>query len=224
MSERKLEGVVFDLDGVLVTTDTFHYQAWKMLADNLGLDFDEEVNHQLRGVSRVESLTRIYRHNKKKLPPDDEFEAQMTMKNDKYKELIGTMTPDDILPGSIELLTALREAGIKCAIASASKNTPKVLEVTGLDTYVDGVADGNQAKKSKPDPEVFLLAAQNIGCAPENCIGVEDAESGVEAIQRAGMVAVGIGKSAEKAELVVDNVSQLSVEILKRIFDGKQQH
>jgi len=143
MAEAGLKGVVFDLDGVLVTTDVFHYRAWKMLADELGLDFNEEVNHQLRGVSRVESLTRIYRHNKRKLPPEEEFRAQMAKKNAKYVELIATMTPRDVLPGSIELLDGLRNAGIKRAIASASKNTPKVLAVTQLDRYVDGVADGN---------------------------------------------------------------------------------
>ncbi|MBD3391635.1 MAG: HAD-IA family hydrolase, partial [Chitinivibrionales bacterium] len=193
----------------------------KMLADELGLDFDKEINHQLRGVSRVESLKRIYRHNNRELPPEDAFNAQMAKKNDKYVDLIGTMKPEDILPGSLELLRGLRDQGIKCAIASASKNTPKVLAATGLDEHVDGVADGNQAKKSKPDPEVFLLAANNIGCAPENCIGVEDAEAGIEAIQRAHMVSVGIGESAGQGDLVVGGVAELSVDILKNLFAEK---
>jgi beta-phosphoglucomutase len=214
----ELKGVIFDLDGVLVVTDMFHYKAWKMLADELGMDFDEEVNHQLRGVSREESLKRIYRHNNRELPSQEEFKAQTTKKNEKYKEQIGTMTPDDVLPGSIELLTALRDAGIKCAIASASKNTPAVLENTKLDRYVDAVADGNQVTHSKPHPEVFLLAAEKLNLAPEECIGVEDAESGVEAIHNATMVAVGIGEQGKAAELVVDSVQQLGVDTLRSLL------
>ncbi|MBD3316561.1 MAG: beta-phosphoglucomutase [Chitinivibrionales bacterium] len=216
MSE--LKGVIFDLDGVLVVTDKFHYQAWKMLADELKMDFDEEINHQLRGVSREESLKRIYRHNKRELPSQEEFTAQMTKKNEKYKELIGTMTSDDILPGSIELLTSLRKEGIKCSIASASKNTPHVLKNTDLDQYVDAVADGNEVTHSKPHPEVFLLAAKKMGLPPEECIGVEDAESGVEAIHNAKMVAVGIGEQGKAAELVVQSVKELSVERFRSLL------
>jgi beta-phosphoglucomutase len=214
----ELRGVIFDLDGVLVVTDRFHYQAWKMLADELGMDFDEEANHQLRGVSREESLKRIYRHNNRELPPEEEFTAQTTKKNERYKELIGTMSPEDILPGSIELLTALRGEGIKCAIASASKNTPLVLKNTGLDKYVDAVADGNETRHSKPDPEVFLLAAEKMGLAPRECIGVEDAESGVEAIHNGKMVAVGIGEQGKAAELVVGSVQELSVKKLRGLL------
>jgi beta-phosphoglucomutase len=221
MPKPGLEAVVFDLDGVLVTTDVFHYRAWQMLADELGLRFDQEFNHQLRGVSRVESLKRIYRHNDRPLPPEDEFEAQMARKNARYVQLVGEMKPGDVLPGSLELLNALRSRGIRCAIASASKNTPKVLAVTELDKYVDGVADGNQATKSKPDPEVFLMAAHNVGCEPKNCIGVEDAAAGVEAIRRAGMVSVGIGASAAMADLVVDNVAQLTADRLESLFAEK---
>lgn len=220
VAEKQLKGVIFDLDGVLVTTDTFHYQAWKMLADELGMDFDETVNHQLRGVSREESLRRIYKHNNKELPSDEEFKAQTTRKNEKYKELIGQMTPDDVLPGSIELLTSLRSAGIKAAIASASKNTPLVLERTGLIEHVDGVADGNQVSNSKPHPEVFLLAAKKLDSEPEACIGVEDAESGVEAIHNAGMKAVGIGSQGRKAEIVVDSVKELSIESFTKLLNS----
>jgi beta-phosphoglucomutase len=214
-------GLIFDLDGVLVTTDVFHFKAWKRLADELGLAFDEQVNHQLRGVSRVESLKRIYRHNNKELPSVEEFNARMARKNEWYKELIATMKPEDLLPNATELLDDLRKAGIKVAIASASKNMPKVVEVTGLSKYIDATADGSEITHSKPDPEVFLLAAKKLGCDPRDCIGVEDAESGVEAIQRGHMLAIGIGEQARKAELVVDSVAQLSVE---RIIDFFNQH
>jgi beta-phosphoglucomutase len=176
------------------------------------------VNHRLRGVSRAESLRRIYRHNGRPVPPESEFNAQMEKKNARYVQLVSGMTPADILPGSIGLLTALRTEGIRCAIASASKNTGTVLRVTGLAKHVDGVADGNQAKKSKPDPEVFLLAANSIGCAPAACIGVEDAESGVEAIRNAGMVSIGIGPAAAKADYAVGGVAQLDVATLRRVF------
>ncbi|MFP4418886.1 MAG: beta-phosphoglucomutase [Chitinivibrionales bacterium] len=218
-AENQLKGVIFDLDGVLVTTDVFHYKAWKMLADELGLEFNEDINHQLRGVSRVESLKRIYRHNNRELPDEETFNAQMTKKNEKYKEAISTMKPEDVLPGSVELLKALLSKGIKCAIASASKNTPLVLKQTKLDQYVQAVADGNQITHSKPHPEVFLLAAQKLGVEPANCIGIEDAESGVEAIQRAEMVSIGIGSQGKKADMVVESVAELSADGMISFFN-----
>jgi beta-phosphoglucomutase len=221
MAEKKLKpcGIIFDLDGVLVTTDMFHYKAWKELADAIGLTFNEEMNHQLRGVSREESLKRMYRQNNRALPSPDEFERQMTSKNERYKALIGTMTPEDVLPGSVALLTALRDAGIKVAIASASKNMPRVLKQTGLDRYVEATADGTEIANSKPDPEVFLLAAKKLDCDPKDCVGVEDAESGVEAIQRGNMVAIGIGEQARKAALTVDSVKELTVERIIDVFN-----
>jgi beta-phosphoglucomutase len=144
----------------------------------------------------------------------------MTQKNERYREAIAQMTPEDVLPGSVELLTALGDAGIKCAIASASKNTPLVLERTQLGKLVQAVADGNETTKSKPDPEVFLLAAKKLGFAPENCIGVEDAESGVEAIHRAGMVAIGIGEQGKAAQLVVNSVQELDVARIKGLIES----
>ncbi len=220
--ENQLKGVIFDLDGVLVTTDVFHFKAWKKLADDLGMEFNEEINHQLRGVSRVESLKRIYRHNNRELPDEKTFNEQMTKKNEMYKEAISTMKPQDVLPGSIELLTGLLEKGVKCAIASASKNTPVVLRQTGLDQYVQAVADGNQITHSKPHPEVFLLAARKLGVDPNCCIGIEDAESGVEAIQRAEMVSIGIGAQAKKADMVVDSVAELSADGMISFFQTKK--
>jgi beta-phosphoglucomutase len=216
--ERAMRGVIFDLDGVLVTTDEFHYRGWKELADALGLAFDREVNHSLRGVSRQQSLRNIYAHNGRALPADDVFNAQCDRKNARYVELVGTMTPADVLAGSIELLEALRGAGVRCAVASASRNTPLVLERTGLRKYFDAVADGNDTSRSKPDPEVFLAAAQRLGLTAGECIGVEDAAVGVEAIHNAGMPAAGIGEQARAAERVFSSVGELSLQALEKIF------
>ncbi len=216
--EQGLEAVVFDLDGVLVTTDKYHYLAWKELADELALDFDESVNHRLRGVSRQESLRRIYAHNHREPPADEAFTAQCTQKNDHYRSLVATMTAADILPGAVELLSELRREGIGIAIASASRNTPLVLERTGLDNFVDAVADGNIVTASKPDPQVFLLAAQRLRVLPWNCVGIEDAEAGVEAIRAAGMVSVGLGETARNAQVCVDDTRALGVHLLRRAF------
>ncbi|MFP4106183.1 MAG: beta-phosphoglucomutase [Phycisphaerae bacterium] len=218
-TDQDLECVIFDLDGVLVTTDKFHYLAWKELADELGLDFDEEVNHRLRGISRAESLKVIYEHNNADLPDEEEFARQMTSKNDRYRKLIGTMTPDDVLPGALDLLNELREAGIKCAIASASRNTPLVLERTDLRKYFDAVSDGNCILHSKPSPEVFEVAAQRTRTLAWNCLGIEDAAAGVEAIKRAGMVAVGIAESAREADVCFDDTTQLSLKVLRDAFE-----
>jgi beta-phosphoglucomutase len=214
--DQTLDGVIFDLDGVLVRTDHFHYLAWKELADRLGLAFDEEVNHQLRGVGRTDSLKRIYRHNDRPLPPDPQLEAQCASKNARYVELIGEMTPRDVLPGSIELLTALRAAGVKVAVASASRNAPVVMQRTSLSQHVDALVDGSCVTQSKPSPQGFYIAAQRLRLLPWNCIGVEDAASGIEAIHRAGMVSVGIGPAATGAHLNVADVSELTVEMLRK--------
>ena len=216
--DQRLEGVIFDLDGVLVSTDRFHYAAWKELADELGLPFDEQVNHQLRGVGRADSLKRIYRHSNAPLPPPDVLAAQCAKKNARYRDLIGRMTPREVLPGSVELLAALREAGIRCGLASASRNAGLVLERTGLGGCFDAVSDGTCLTASKPDPQGFLTAARRLRVLPWNCIAVEDAASGIEAIHRAGMAALGIGKQARGADVQVEGLSQVTVELLEDLF------
>jgi len=213
-----LQAVIFDLDGVLVSTDHFHYTAWKSLADELGIPFDEEKNHQLRGVSRGDSLKIIY--GDRPLPDGKTFQEQCDRKNARYVELIKTMTPDDVLPGSVELLAALRAAGIKVGIASASKNTPTVLECTGLDEYVDAVADGNAITASKPDPEVFLVAAARLRVKPWNCIGVEDADAGIESILRAGMPALGVGSQAREGHRHVASIAETTVDFYREMFES----
>jgi len=215
---RDLRGVAFDLDGVIVTTDRLHYRAWKELADELGLDFDEQVNNQLRGVARSESLKRIYRHNDAPLPDEATFRAQCDRKNARYVELVGAMTPADVLPGSRELLKALREAGIAAALASASRNAPLVLERTGLAAAFDAVVDGSAATEAKPSPQGFLLAALRLGLSPWDCIGVEDAAAGIEAIRRAGMVALGVGPAAAGAHANVAGLHEVTVDSLRALF------
>lgn len=213
-----LRAVIFDLDGVLVSTDHFHYLGWSRLAVELGMQFSETDNHLLRGVSRAESLKIIYRLNNRPLPPQEEFDAQAARKNGYYVDYIGTMTSADVLNGSLELLTALKSAGIARGIASSSRNAALVLQRTGLNEHVDAVADGTDITRSKPDPEVFLVAAQKLGVTPAECIGVEDAAAGVESIIAAGMVAVGVGEQATQAHRVVNDVSEITLDVLRSLL------
>ena len=196
------KAVIFDLDGVIVSTDGFHYRAWKAMADNEGIYFDETINNRLRGVSRMESLEIILERATKTYTAEEK-EAMATAKNDIYRESLVQLTPDDILPGVMDMLTTLRGMGVKLAIGSSSKNTPVILKQIGLGDYFDAVADGNQIKNSKRDPEVFLLAAKLLGIDPAECVVVEDAYAGIDAAKAGGMKAVGVGDASkyEKADV-----------------------
>lgn len=218
-----MHAVIFDLDGVLVRTDQLHFRAWKLLADQLGMAFDQQMNHALRGVSRQESLRLLYEQNNQPLPPAELCEEQCALKNRHYISLVDQMTPRDVLPGAVELLSELQTAGVRCAIASASRNTRRVLERTALMRFADAVADGNDAPRSKPDPQVFLLAAERLDIPPSRCLAVEDAASGIEAIHRAGMVSVGIGSQTRGADLVVAGVSELTCDRLRELFNRASQ-
>ena len=189
------KAVLFDLDGVIVCTDECHYKAWKQMADEEGIYFDRAINERLRGVSRMASL-EIVLERAEKTYTEDEKVALATRKNNYYREFIKSLTKADVLPGVLDFCDYLKSQGVKIAIGSSSKNTPAILEGIGLDTYFDGVADGNQISKSKPDPEVFLLAAKLVGEAPENCLVVEDADAGVEAALNGGMDVLGVGSAA----------------------------
>lgn len=191
----KLAAVIFDLDGVIVSTDECHFQAWKRLADSEGIYFDREINKRLRGVSRMESLAIILERSAKHYSTAAR-ERLAAVKNDYYRELIADLTPAQILPGVMKFLGDLREAGLKLAVGSSSKNTPLILERIGLADFFDAIADGNEITKSKPDPEVFLLAAQKLGILPSNCAVVEDAEAGIEAALAGGMLVLGVGAAA----------------------------
>ncbi len=185
-----IRAVLFDLDGVLTDTSEFHYLAWKRLADELGLPFDRQKNEALRGVSRRESLGLIL--NGRAASPA-EMEAWMERKNRYYLDYIARMTPDNLLPGALNLLKELRKAGYKTAIVSSSKNTPLVLERLQIDPWLDVVVDGNAPARSKPAPDLFLYAAESLGVAVAECLVVEDAEAGIEAGKAAGMRTLGLG-------------------------------
>lgn len=188
----KIKAVIFDLDGVIVSTDEYHYLAWKEIADREGIYFDRTINERLRGVSRMESL-EILLEKAEKTYTDAEKLEMATAKNSIYRELLNRLTPGDILPGVENVLKLLKECGVRTAIGSSSKNTPIILEKIGMADGFDAVADGNDIKNSKPDPEVFLVAARKLGEKPENCLVVEDAFAGIEAAKRAGMKALGVG-------------------------------
>ena len=206
----KYKGVIFDLDGVICFTDEYHYQAWKMLADSLGLPFDRTVNNRLRGVSRMASL-KIVLEPSDKVYSDEEMEAMAKQKNDRYRELLAQMSTADLSDEVKNTLDALREKGLKLAIGSSSKNTPFILERIGLKSYFDAVSDGNNISHSKPDPEVFLKAAEYLGLDPKDCLVVEDAVAGAQAAHAGGMDAACLGDaSAENAgEYNLKSFSQL---------------
>jgi beta-phosphoglucomutase len=207
-----MKGVIFDLDGVLVSTDEFHYRGWARLATEEGIPFTREDNHRQRGVSRMESLEILLKKSPKSYSGEQKLEMA-TRKNAYYVECLQNLTLADTLPGAREILVALRAAGIKLAVGSSSRNTPLIMEKTDLCRYFDAVADGNDITRSKPDPEVFLLAARRLGLPPEECVVVEDAEAGVEAARRAGMRVVGVGPAElGPCDLRVRNIGELTAD------------
>ncbi|MBC3831420.1 beta-phosphoglucomutase [Undibacterium amnicola] len=203
---------IFDLDGVIVDTAKYHYLAWKRLANSLGFDFTEHDNEQLKGVSRVESLKLILRLGGKQLD-DAEFDAALVRKNGWYLEYIQQIGSEEILPGAAEFLTSVRAQGIKVALGSASKNAVLILERIQLLDQFDAIVDGNKVSKAKPDPEVFLKAAEELAVPASACIVFEDAVAGVQAARNAGMKVVGIGSAAvlDQANLVLPNFAGLSI-------------
>jgi beta-phosphoglucomutase len=185
-----IRGVIFDLDGVLTDTSEFHYLGWKRLADEEGIPFDRQANEALRGVDRRESLLRLLAGRP---VTEEQMQEMMTRKNRYYQEFIEEVTPDNLLPGAFELLDDLRAAGVKVAIGSASKNARTVIQKLRIEDRVDAISDGYSVGQHKPAPDLFLHAAAQLGLAPEQCVVVEDAESGVEAARAAGMWSVGLG-------------------------------
>lgn len=207
---------IFDLDGVIVDTARYHYLAWKRLTDQLGIDFNEEDNERLKGVSRMASLEIILEIGGVKLSEEKKLEYA-TLKNEWYVDFITQMTPAEILPGCTDFIKELREAGIRIAIGSASRNTPLILKTVGIADLFDAVADGNNIKKAKPDPEVFLKAAELLGAEPSQCVVFEDAVAGIEAALNAGMMCVGIGSpvTLRKAHFVVNGLHEMNLAKLR---------
>ncbi len=185
-----IQGVIFDLDGVLTETAEYHYRGWQKLADEEGIPFDRQANEAMRGLSRRDSLLHMLDGQSR---TEEQLEEMMERKNRYYLESIKDISPADLLPGAIELLDELRSAGIKVALGSASKNAREVIQMLGIADRVDSISDGYSVARSKPAPDLFLHAAAQLGLEPENCVVVEDATSGVEAALAAGMWAVGLG-------------------------------
>lgn len=192
----KYQGVIFDLDGVICSTDEYHYLAWKALADQLGIEFDRTINNRLRGVSRMASLEIVLEKSDKTYTGAEKARFAEA-KNALYRELLGQMSPADLTDEVKTTLDALRAKGLKLAIGSSSKNTPYILQRIGLGDYFDAISDGNNITHSKPDPEVFVKAAQMLGLAPSACLVVEDAHAGVEAAVNGGFEAAAIGDARD---------------------------
>lgn len=207
---REMRAAIFDLDGVIVDTAKYHYLAWKRLAKEHGFDFTELDNERLKGVSRMQSLEILLEIGG--LTVDEAARAEMAaQKNGWYIDYIRNMDASELLPGATEYLQRLRARGIKTALGSASKNAPLILDRLGIAALFDVIVDGNKVSKVKPDPEVFLRGAEELGIPPASCVVFEDAEAGIEAARRAGMGTVGIGSPEilRKADIVVPGLFEL---------------
>lgn len=194
--KNKIKGIIFDLDGVLVFTDRYHYEAWKQIADELGVPFDERVNDRLRGVSRMDSLEIILETYDGVLT-QYEKEQLAARKNDSYRALLAQMTPQDVSDEVRNTLEELRARGYRLAIGSSSKNARFILEHTQLLDAFDAISDGTNITRSKPDPEVFVKAAGFLSLDPAQCLVIEDADAGIMAAKAGGMYAAGIGGAAD---------------------------
>ena len=208
-----IQAVIFDLDGVIVSTDEFHFLAWQQLAQEMGIPFSREDNEKLKGVSRMESLEIILQGSPKTFT-DRTKEQMAERKNSFYRDMLKKLTPADVLPGVLQFLQDLRARKIRAAIGSSSKNAVPILGAIGLADAFAAVADGTKIKNSKPHPEVFLLAASLLCLKPQDCLVVEDAEAGVEAGLAAGMkvLAVGSASALPKATYRAADLSQISPE------------
>lgn len=214
-----IEAFIFDLDGIITDTAEFHYLAWKKCAKEIGIDIDFEFNENLKGVSRLESFERILKHrNRENDFSESEKEVLANQKNDHYVSLINTITPKDILPNIENTLQSLREKGIKIGLASASKNASLVINNLGIKEYFDFMADARLCKFSKPHPEIFIRACEGLNVDPRNCVGVEDAYSGITAINECGMFSVGVGRKdvLSNCDLLFSSTSEINLE---KIFD-----
>ena len=217
---KKLGAVLFDLDGVITNTAPLHYKAWKELADAEGLRFDQTMNKLLLGISREDSLAVILRENNVTWSAEKKAE-KCFWKNERYKELLKTLTPADILPGISDLLHDLQANGVPAVLASSSKNAPAILDALKIRGLFTGIADAEQVQKVKPEADIFLSAAEQSGAWYTDCVCVEDAEAGVAAIKKGGMTAVGISPdgSLKQADLQVADTSALTYESLKTLMD-----
>ena len=217
-----IKACIFDLDGVIVDTAKYHFIAWRRLANELGIDFTEKENEQLKGVSRKGSLELILKWGGVTI--DENKKKELTdRKNAWYVEYIKKMTPAEVLPGVILFLESLQAKGIKVGLGSASKNAPLILKQTGVEKYFDAVIDGNQVVNGKPHPEVFLKGAAALRVRPGQCIVFEDAAKGVEAALEGEMIAVGVGEESVlgHAHYVIPDFKNIDYEVLLEILEEK---
>lgn len=211
------KGFVFDLDGVITDTAKYHYIAWKELAAEIGIEIDLKFNEQLKGISRMDSLERILTlGNKNDAYTEVEKEALATKKNTHYVQLLQSLTPDDLLPGVKTFLDEAKAKNIPCAIASASKNAPFILDKLGVMQDFDTIVDPATLKKGKPDPEIFIQAALALGIEPAEAVGFEDGQAGIDGIKAAGMYAVGVysGEELHGADVIVEKLTDLNIDEL----------
>lgn len=205
-----IKAVIFDLDGVICSTDQYHYRAWKKIADDIHVPFDEYRNNMLRGVSRMESLEIILQQSDREFT-QIEKEHLAEDKNAYYRMLLEEMGPQNVSEETMETLRWLRKSGYLLAVGSSSKNTRLILDKIGMLGFFDGIADGTEIENSKPDPEVFLLAANKLHVRPEECMVIEDAVSGIQAAHSANMIAVGIGDAGamQAGDYNISNLAEL---------------
>ncbi len=216
---NRIEACIFDLDGVIVDTAKYHYLAWKRLAKELGFDFSENDNEQLKGVSRMTSLDILLGIGELTFSQEEKLELA-DKKNKWYVEYISKMTPEEILPGVINFINNIKDNNIKIALASASKNAMTILKQIDMVNYFDVVIDGTKVTKAKPNPEVFLKSAKELGVEPKYCIVFEDAVAGIQAAINAKMCNVGIGtaKVLTKADYVISSFEGFDVAKLRKYF------
>ncbi|MCX7951861.1 MAG: beta-phosphoglucomutase [Clostridiales bacterium] len=210
-----IKGCIFDLDGVIVDTAKYHYLAWKRLANELGFDFTEEDNERLKGVSRMKSLEILLEVGNKEFDEKTKLELA-DKKNNWYVEYISKMDESEILDGVKDFLTSLREKGIKISLGSVSKNAMTILKNINLLPYFDAIIDGTKVTNAKPDPEVFLRAAEELSLKPEECCVFEDAVAGIEAAKRANMRVIGVGSKEilKDADKVISGFKDVTIDIL----------
>jgi beta-phosphoglucomutase len=222
---RSLSACLFDLDGVIVDTAKYHFIAWRQIARELGFVFTEKDNERLKGVSRTRSLEILLEIGGLALPTGEKVRIA-EKKNALYLSYVMQMTPAEILPGADTFLVECRGAGYKIALATASRNAAVIIDLLKIASLFDVVVDGNKVTHTKPDPEVFLNCAKELGLPPDSCVVFEDAEAGIEAACAAGMLAVGIGDPVilGRADLVVPGLSELSLVQLRAAWDNKKNN
>ncbi len=220
---NNFSGCLFDLDGIIVETDKYHFLAWKALADKLNIVFTENDNERLKGVSRMASMEIILSLGKTSLDEAEKI-ALATQKNELYCNFLKELTTDNILPGVIELIKSFKQHHIKVGIGSSSKNAKLILEQVGLIHEFDTIIDGSMVENSKPAPDIFLLGAKRLNINPKDCLVIEDAESGVKAAKRAGMKCIGVGNPSNlsEADLVINSLSNLRLEEISSLYNNQE--